>query len=120
MSARTPYQHSLAVEDSWLSEMTRRELRDLAERFPAGARIRHARGREGTVALDQVAHIPGRHLGVPASVCLQDGEPMVFAHWDNDQGLLWGVWVPVALVRHGSAVPAANRPGNKARTEARR
>lgn len=121
MSARTLYQPGLAVEDGWLSEVTRLELRGLAERFPAGTRVRHASGREGTVALDQVAHIPGRHLGVPASVCLriEDDEPMVFAHWDNDQGLNWGVWVPIAQVRRGSA-PAVNRPGNKARTGARR
>ncbi|MFF9097624.1 hypothetical protein ACF1AX_31440 [Streptomyces sp. NPDC014802] len=115
MSARIPGPHGHTVEDGWLSDMSRRELRDLADQFPAGARIRHACGREGTVALDQVAHIPGAHLGAPSSVCLraEDGEPMVFAHWDNDQGFNWGVWVPVAQVRHGSA-PALNRPGNTA------
>jgi hypothetical protein len=116
MTAHTLDYRGTVVEDGWLAKTTRQQLRDLAEQFPVGSRIVHACGRQGTVALDQAEHIPGLFNGHPSAVCLggNQHEPMVFAHWDNEYELTWGVWVPVARIRHGSA-PAVNRPGNKAR-----
>ncbi|MER5909529.1 hypothetical protein ABT124_03235 [Streptomyces sp. NPDC001982] len=101
--------------DGW--EETRAHLAQLAEQFPVGARITHSCGRPGTVVVDQPDHVPGRFDGQPSAVCLagpwHDTE-MVFAHWDNDLELTWGVWVPVDTVRR-SATLAANRPGNRSR-----
>ncbi|WDO09898.1 hypothetical protein ME763_31915 [Streptomyces murinus] len=115
MSARTLDYRGVIVEPGWLTRTSRHELRELAEQFPVGARIVHACGRGGIVALDQPEHVPGVFAGGPTAVCLsQGGEPMVFAHWENDCGLTWGVWVRADKIRR-SAPRAANRPGNKAR-----
>ncbi|MGW4889646.1 hypothetical protein [Streptomyces murinus] len=115
MSARTLDHQGLADEPGWLVPDVA-ELRALAERFPVGSRIVHACGRGGIVALDQPEHVPGVFEGGPTAVCLSRGdlEPMVFAHWENDCGLTWGVWVRADKIRR-SAPRAANRPGNKAR-----
>ncbi|MFJ4551023.1 hypothetical protein ACIP4X_17650 [Streptomyces sp. NPDC088817] len=116
MTARTPEFRGRIVEDGWLAKNTRQELRDLADQFPVGSRVVHECGRQGTVALDQPVHVPGVFDGGPTAVCLSRGrlEPMVFVSWDNDEGLTWRVWAPVAKIRR-SAAPAVNRPGNKAR-----
>ncbi|MGW1796861.1 hypothetical protein ACWCQN_12830 [Streptomyces sp. NPDC001984] len=101
---------------------TRERFVALTEQFPVGSRITHACGRAGTVAVDQPAHVPGMFEGRPTAVCLAGewhDQPMVFAHWDNDSELTWGVWVPVASIRRGSVL-AANRPANKARVGGRR
>lgn len=98
------------------------ELRALRAHFPVGSRIVHACGREGTVALDQPVHVPGFFDGQPTAVCFADvsgGRRMVFAHWDNDSEITWGVWVPTGKVRLAAA-SAANRPGNKALIGGRR
>lgn len=99
----------------------RKQLLELAEKFPVGTRVVHAGGREGTVVADQPVHVPGVYYGSTA-VCLGGkyrDVPMVFVSWDNDQGLTWKVWAPVAKIRRGHA-PAVNRPGNTARTGGRR
>ncbi|MGW6292429.1 hypothetical protein [Streptomyces sp. NPDC055058] len=93
-------------------------LTQLAGQYPAGSRVVHGCGREGTVAVDQPAHVPGMFLGQPTTVCLGGpwhNVPMVFVTWDNEADLVWRVWVPVAKLRKGKAL-AANRPGNTART----
>ncbi|MCQ9178735.1 hypothetical protein KMT30_06755 [Streptomyces sp. IBSBF 2953] len=121
MSARTLDFRIHVVADDWLALATRIELTKLAEEFPVGSRVRHACGREGTVALDQPEHVPGRFDGKPTAVCLAgpDDEPMVFVTWDNEYELVWRVWVPVSKVRSRQA-PAVNRPGNTARIGGRR
>lgn len=94
----------------------RAHLLALAQQFPEGARIVHAGGREGTVTPDQPVHVPGAFHGL-ATVCLAGewrDQPMVFAHWDNDEGFdSWGVWVSVDTVCR-VASPAVNRPANRA------
>lgn len=122
MSARTGRSRARVVESGWLSRAIREQLSDLAEKYPAGTRIVHAGGREGTVAADHPDHVPGWHLGGPSTVCLAGpalGEPMVFATWDNEYDLVWRAWVPVSKVHTGTA-PAVNRPGNTARIGATR
>lgn len=119
MTARTSEYRGHVVDDHWMARSTRRQLRELADEFPVGSRIVHACGREGTVALDQPEHVPGVFDGHPTAVCLLRGVPMVFAHWDNESGLVWGVWVPAAKLRQAKA-PAVNRPGNKALIGGRR
>ncbi|MGP4085431.1 hypothetical protein [Streptomyces sp. KR55] len=120
MSARTlNYRGRVVSGHGPQDEYARAQLLLLAPQFPPGARIAHACGREGTVALDQPEHVPGVFNGQPTAVCVVDDEPMVFAHWDNESEITWGVWVPVAKIRRGSA-PAVNRPGNKARIGGRR
>ncbi|MFJ4735214.1 hypothetical protein ACIP6V_23570 [Streptomyces sp. NPDC088770] len=100
----------------------RQHLLELAEKFPVGARVVHACGREGTVVADHPVHVPGAYYGRHTAVCL-GGDfhhvPMVFVSWDNDQGLTWRVWAPVAKIRRGTAT-AVNRPGNKTRIGGRR
>lgn len=96
------------------------KLAGLAVLFPVGARVVHVFGRQGTVALDQPAHVPGLFDGDPTAVCLSPiGTPMVYAHWDNTSEIRWGVWVRADLVRRATAT-AVNRPGNKARSGGRR
>lgn len=122
MSARTLGYRGNVVESRWLAMTTREQLRELADRYPVGARITHIGGRGGTVALDQPSHVPGLFDGRPTTVCLGgpwQSEPMVFATWDNEYDLVWRAWVPVAMIRRGHA-PAVNRPGNKARIGGRR
>ncbi|WP_426568166.1 hypothetical protein [Streptomyces canus] len=122
MSARTLDYRGTVVPDQWAWRQLRDRLGALAEQYPVGLRVTHACGRQGTVALDQPDHVPGLFLGGPVTVCLTGEwheQPMVFAHWDNDSEITWGVWVPADLVRRGGA-PAVNRPGNKARIGGRR
>ncbi|WND34019.1 hypothetical protein RI578_06785 [Streptomyces sp. BB1-1-1] len=122
MTARTLGYRGHVVEPGWLTKTATQQLRELADQFPVGARVTHACGRGGTVALDQPAHVPGLGSGQPTTVCLGGpwhNEPMVFATWDNEADLIWRVWVPVAKLRRGHAL-VVNRPGNKARKGGRR
>ncbi|MFI1767458.1 hypothetical protein ACH41H_36165 [Streptomyces sp. NPDC020800] len=121
MSTRTLDYRGRIVESGWLAKASRDQLRELAEQFPAGMRVRHSCGREGTVAVDQPVHVPGVFGGQPTTVCLSRGrlQPMVFAHWDNEAELIWGVWVPVSAIRAGRTL-AVNRSGNRAKAGARR
>ncbi|SHI65327.1 hypothetical protein [Streptomyces sp. 3214.6] len=122
MSARTLDFRIHVVADDWLAMATRAQLHDLAEQFPVGVRVRHACGREGTVALDQPEHVPGTFDGHPTAVCLagpSGTEPWLFVTWDNEYDLVWRVWVPVSKISKGRA-PAVNRPGNTARIGGRR
>ncbi|EST24492.1 hypothetical protein [Streptomyces roseochromogenus] len=117
MSAHTlDYRGTVVPEEDPVWEQVRAQLISLAEQYPVGLRVVHACGRQGTVTLDQAEHVPGLFNGKPAAVCLTGEwrEPMVFAHWENEAELTWGVWVPVASIRRGTA-PVANRPGNKSR-----
>lgn len=117
MSAHTLDYRGTVVPSGPEWEQVRARLVSLAEQYPVGSRIVHACGRQGAVALDQAEHVPGHFSGQPTTVCLAGDwhdEPLVFAHWENEAELTWGVWVPVARIRRGTA-PAANRPGNKAR-----
>jgi hypothetical protein len=122
MSASTLNYRGTVVPEQRDWSQIRERLAMLGQQFPAGLRVIHACGRQGTVAVDQPEHVPGAFDGKPTTVCLTGDwheTPMVFVTWDNDFELIWRVWVPVAAVRTGSA-PAANRPGNKARTGGRR
>ncbi|MGW0993472.1 hypothetical protein ACWD5V_09210 [Streptomyces sp. NPDC002523] len=116
MSAHTLDYRGTVVSDRPESQEVLTRLAALAAQYPVGSRVAHACGRQGTVALDQPEHVPGLFDGQPSTVCLAGEwqEPMVFAHWQNESDLTWGVWVPVAKIRRGSA-PATNRPGNKAK-----
>ncbi|MFF4548648.1 hypothetical protein ACFY1J_31185 [Streptomyces sp. NPDC001406] len=98
-----------------------RRVAALAVQFPVGCRIESIRsGREGTVRADEPVHVPGYFDGDPTAVCLSRiGTPMVFAHWDNEEGITWGVWVPADTV-HRVPSRAVNRPSNRAQTGARR
>lgn len=118
MTARTHDYRGRVLEPGWLSKTTQAQLDELAAQYPAGARVTHACGRGGTVAVDQPVHVPGLFTGRPTTVCLGGpwhSEPMVFVTWDNEADLVWRVWVPVARIRRAHA-PAVNRPGNKAVT----
>lgn len=120
--ARSLDYRGTVVPDQWDWKQIRDRLSVLAQDYPAGLRVVHACGREGTIALDQPDHVPGAFLGEPTTVCLVGewhDQPMVFVSWDNEFEFVWSVWVPVAKIRTGRA-PAANRPGNKARIGDRR
>ncbi|MET7477948.1 hypothetical protein ABZT17_26775 [Streptomyces sp. NPDC005648] len=116
------YRGTVVDQERRQADPFRVRLTDLADQYPVGARIVHACGRQGTVALDEPPHVPGLFSGKPSAVCLA-GEyferPMVFATWENEHEFTWRVWVPVSKVRLGKA-PAINRPGNKARIGGRR
>ncbi|MET9158234.1 hypothetical protein ABZX56_10940 [Streptomyces parvulus] len=121
MSARTADIRGTIVPDSWDWGQIRDRLAALATEYPVGMRVTHLGGREGTVALDQPDHVPGVFSGKPTAVCLMGDwhdEPMVFAHWDNEAEIVWGVWVPASTLR-GTRAPAINRPGNKAKARKR-
>ncbi|MEU7403855.1 hypothetical protein [Streptomyces sp. NPDC044948] len=122
MSARTLGYRGSVIEPGWLTKTAREQLRELAARFPAGARVTHTGGRGGTVAVDEPVHVPGLFTGQPTTVCLGGrwhSEPMVFVTWDNEYDLVWRVWVPVSKIRRGGAL-AVNRPGNQAKATARK
>lgn len=93
------------------------ELAALAELHPLGSRIRHACGREGTVTLDQPAHVPGFFDGKPTAWCYENQDSnraWIFASWDNERGLdSWLVWVPMDKVQPANvrrAVPTVQHP----------
>lgn len=104
------------VPSSYAWRDTQSHLAFLAEQYPVGARVVHEGGREGTVAPDQPCHVPGMFGSRSTAVCLAGQfheTPMVFVSWDNADGLVWRAWAPIAKVRR-TAVPAVNRPGNRA------
>ncbi|MFD4258172.1 hypothetical protein ACFWR9_11215 [Streptomyces sp. NPDC058534] len=117
MSARTLDIRGTVVPDRWDWGQIRDRLAVLATDYPVGTRVTHRGGREGTIALDQPNHVPGVFNGEPTAVCLTGDwhdEPMVFAHWDNEAELVWGVWVPASSLR-GARALVTNRPGIKAK-----
>ncbi|MEV7422820.1 hypothetical protein [Streptomyces sp. NPDC091212] len=95
----------------------RAELRVLERMHPLGSRIRHVGGRQGTVTLDQPAHVPGTFDGRATAWCLTSGttaEALICAAWDNDQGIRWIGWVPLAKLSPATPQPIRrNTPGGR-------
>lgn len=88
------------------------EIARQARRLPAGSRVQHAGGREGTVRMDNPSNVPGIHTGAPTAWCLMDmqgDDVRVCVAWDNEARMTWITWVPVGTLTR-VAGSRTNRP----------
>ncbi|MEN2423057.1 hypothetical protein AABB02_33715 [Streptomyces rimosus] len=81
------------------ADETEQRLERLADLWPLGAQVVHIpSGRKGVIRLDEPSNVPGRFHGRPTAWCLRRDEEAVSVLWDNADGILWRVWVPVSAL----------------------